>query len=433
MKDSESNPANVGQPQEPGRAELPVSDKSGRADLPVRQGAREEPPPPASATPKSPPRKLMIAIVVFSVLVIGALVLGFIPRWRQREVANADTSQLQITTVSVVSPAPGNPETSLMLPAEIHPWLEASVYAQASGYLKDWVADIGAHVQAGQLLADVETPALDQQLQEAQAQLALAQANLKLAKITDERWQTLLKTASVSVQEAAEKSAARETAEAQVQAADASVQRLEALVSFQRVVSPFAGVVTVRDVDVGDLIVAGSGGKELFHIAQSDKLRVYVRVPESYVSGIFTGETATLTTPENPGRTFTAKVITTSEAISLVSRTLQTELEVENQKNEILPYSFGEITLKDSNKTPLLMLPSDAILFRAAGLQVGVVLPDDTVELRSVRIGRDFGQKVEILGGVSPADRVIVNPPDSLVSGIKVRVQTGETGALAPN
>lgn len=379
--------------------------------------------PPASGSSEFPRRRLIAAIIIVVLLLACALILGFVPRWRQRKVATADTSELQIPTVSVVSPSPGKTGTGLVLPAEVHPWREASVYARADGYLKDWVADIGTHVTNGQLLAVIETPDLEQQLQQAQAQLSLSEANLRLAQITDQRWQHLLKTASVSVQEAAEKSAARETAEAAVQAAQANVKRLQDLVSFQHVVAPFAGVVTIRAVDIGDLIVAGNGGKQLFHIAQTDKLRVYVRVPEPYALGVTPGQTATLTTPENPGREFAAKVTTTSEAISPVSRTLQAELEVDNSQNQNLPYSFGEITLKEINARPLLTLPSNTILFRAQGLQVGVVRADDTVELRPVQIGRDFGQTVEILGGVTDTDRVILNPTDSLVSGIKVRVQ----------
>jgi membrane fusion protein, multidrug efflux system len=389
----------------------PTDDKPGRADLPVSQ----------QRVPTGHTR--IIAAVVFVVLVIGALVLGFIPRWHQREVATADTSELAITTVTVVSPKPGKEETSLMLPAEVQPWRLAAVYAQASGYLKDWLTDIGAHVQAGQLMANIETPNLNEELQEAQAQLDLAQANLRLAIITDERWQTLLKTKSVSVQEAVVKSAAREAASASVKAAEANVQRLQDLVAFQRVVAPFAGVVTLRNVDIGDLIVAGAGGKQLFQVAQADKLRAYIRVPEPYAGGVTAGEIATLTTPENPGITFTGKVTTTSEAISPLSRTLETELEVDNQDKKILPYSFGEVTLKTDTKHPLLTLPANAILFRAQGLQVGVVLPDNTVELRSIQIGRDFGTTIEILGGVNRTDRVIENPSDSLVSGIKVRIQ----------
>ncbi len=410
-----------------------VSQPQGLGD---QQAARPTSPPtrepsPVSASTNPSKRKRIAAFVIFAVLLAGALVLGFLPRWRQRGVAAADRSQLQLPTVSVVSPTPAKPGAGLALPAEIRPWREASVFARANGYLRDWVADIGTHVQAGQLLAQIETPDLEQQLQQAEAQLALAQANLNLAKVTDERWQQLLKTASVSVQAAAEKSAARETAAAAVESARANMRRLEDLVSFQRVVAPFAGVVTLRAVDIGDLIVAGSGGRQLFHIAQSDRLRVYVRVPEPFAAGVSPGQTATLSTPAIPGRSFAATVRTTSEAISPISRTLLVQLEVDNSQNQILPYSYGQVTLKDNAAHPLLTLPSNSLIFRAQGLQVGVVHSDDTVELRSVHVGRDFGQTIEILGGVTPTDRVIVNPTDSLVSGIKVRVQTASRALAA--
>ena len=374
----------------------------------------------------------LIAAIIVGFIIIGSLVLGYFPRWRQRRTATADMNELAIPTVSVVSPTPGTPGTGLVLPAEIRPWREASIFARANGYLKDWVADIGAHVQAGQLLAEIETPDLDQQLEQAKAQLVLSQANLHLAQVTDNRWQTLLKTSSVSEQAAAEKAAARETASASVEADRANMRRLQELVSFQRVVAPFAGTITLRSTDIGDLIVAGSGGKELFHMAQTDKLRVYVRVPEPSALGIASGQIATLTTPATPGRSFEAKVTTTSEAISTTSRTLLTELEVDNSKHQILPYSYGELTLKDSKSAPSLTLPSNTLLFRAQGLQVGVVSPDGTVELRSVQVGRDFGQTVEIMGGVTPADRVITNPTDSLVSGMKVRI-AGPSAPAASN
>jgi membrane fusion protein, multidrug efflux system len=372
-----------------------------------------------------------MAGAILALIIIGALVLGFLPRWFQRRTAIADMNQLVVPTVSVVSPAPLKSRPGLVLPAEIRPWREASIYARANGYLKDWVADIGAHVKAGQLLAEIETPDLDQQLEQAKAQLALAQANLHLAETTDARWQTLLKTASVSEQAAAEKAAAREVASASVDSEHANVRRLEELVAFQRVVAPFAGTITIRTVDNGDLIIAGSGGRELFHIAQTEKLRVYVRVPEPDAIGIAPGQTGTLTTPENPGRTFAATVTTTSEAISTNSRTLLAELDVDNSQKQILPYSYGEISLKENNTEPSLTLPSNTLLFRAQGLQVGVVRPDDTVELRSVRVGRDFGQNIEILGGVTPADRVITNPTDSLVTGAKVRVATATNSVAA--
>ena len=372
---------------------------------------------------KSPSKRGRIAAAIIALAIIGGLAVGFLPRWRQSRLTVADTTQLAIPSVAVVSPVTGTNAGGLVLPAEIKPWLEASIYARANGYLKNWVADIGAQVEAGQLLALIETPDLDQQLAQARAELVLAQANLRLAQVTDDRWKELLKTASVSEQAAAEKAAARETAAASVEASRANMRRLEELVSFQHVVAPFAGTITIRAVDVGDLIVAGSGGRELFHIAQSEKLRVYVRVPEPYALGVTPGQAATLTTHATPGRVFTGKVITTSQAISTISRTLLTELEVDNSQHEILPYSYGELTLKENNSDPALTLPSNTLLFRAQGLQVGVVGPDGTVELRPVQVGRDFGQTVEIQGGVTSADRVIMNPTDSLVTGIKVRIQ----------
>jgi RND family efflux transporter MFP subunit len=375
---------------------------------------------------------MRIAAIVIPLLVIGGLLLGFFPRLRERRTAMGDMTQLAILTVSVVSLTPLKSGDGLILPAEIRPWREASIYARANGYLKDWKTDIGAHVQANQLLAEIETPDLDQQLDQAKAQVVLAQAKLHLAETTDVRWQTLLKTVSVSQQEADEKSAARETESAAVEAERANMRRLQQLVFFERVIAPFDGTVTRREVDIGDLIVAGSGGRELFHMAQTGKLRVYVHVPEPYALAVAPGQTASLTTPESPGQVFDAKVITTSESIATSSRTLVTELEVDNSKNQILPYSFGELRIKPNDTDPPLTLPSDVLIFRSLGLQVGVVRSDGTVELRSVRVGRDFGQNIEIVSGVTPADRVIANPTDSLVDGVKVRLQ-GAPGAAGAN
>ena len=387
--------------------------------------------PPQSSAPaesqgkpaaKSLSKRARIAAAIIALAIIGGLALGFLPRWRQSRLAVSDTSQLAIPSVSVVVPAPGTNGGGLVLPAEVKPWLEASIFARANGYLKNWVADIGAHVEAGQQLALIETPDLDQQLEQAKAQLVLAQANLHLAEVTDNRWKELLKTASVSEQAAAEKAAARETAAASVEADRANMRRLQELVSFQKVVAPFAGTVTIRAVDVGDLIVAGSGGKQLFHLAQADKLRVYVRVPQTRAFGIAPGQAASLTIPELPGQPFPAKVVTTSESISIISRTLLAQLVVDNSQHRILPYSYGEVRFEESKANPALTLPSNTLLFRAEGLQVAVVSSNEVVELRKVQVGRDFGQTVEIIGGVTPADRVITNPSDSLVTGIKVLV-----------
>lgn len=400
---------------QPAEAPQPKEQPASTASPPQPQ------PQPGQKHPRHSRRRSLFISVIAAAAVLSGLAIGFLPRWHQRQAAKSDTNQLSIPTVMVVTPQPEKPGNGLLLPAEIRPWLEASIYARANGYLKTWIADIGTHVQAGQLLALIETPDLDQQLAQAKAELVLAQANLNLAITTDERWKALLKTASVSEQDAAEKAAARQTAAASVEASRANVRRLEELVSFQRVVAPFAGTITIRAVDVGDLIVAGSGGRELFHLAQTEKLRVYVRIPEPSALGIAPGQEASLTIPESPGRIFTATVVTTSEAISATSRTLLTELEVDNSKHEILPYSYGEVRFRTATD-PALTIPSNSILFRAQGLQVGVVKPDNTVELHHVQVGRDFGQTIEILSGIGPADRVIVNPSDSLLSGTKVRI-----------
>ncbi len=376
----------------------------------------------SKSAPKRPSRRALIAGAVITVAIVAGLLLGFLPRWHRSHSTAADTSRLAVPTVSIVSPVKGTNTASLVLPAEIKPWLEASIYARANGYLKNWLADIGAHVQAGQQLATIETPDLDQQLEQAKAQLVLSQANLHLAEVTDNRWKELLKTASVSEQAAAEKAAARETAAASVEADRANMRRLQELVSFQRVVAPFAGTITIRAVDVGDLIVAGSGGKQLFHLAQADKLRVYVRVPQTAALGIAPGQAATLTIPELSDPV-PAKVLTTSESISDLSRTLLVQLEVDNSQHRILPYSYGDVRFHEDGGDPALTLPSNTLLFRAEGLQVAVVNANGVVELRKVQVGRDFGQTVEISGGVTPADRVITNPSDSLVSGIKVQIQ----------
>ncbi len=371
---------------------------------------------------KSPSKRGRIIGAIIALVIVAGLLLGFLPRWRQSRSTATDTSQLAIPSVSVVSPTPGTNHAGLLLPAEVRPWLEASIFARANGYLKNWVADIGAHVEAGQLLGTIETPDLDQQLAQAQAELVLAQANLHLAQVTDDRWKELLKTASVSEQAAAEKAAARETAAASVEAMRANMRRLQELVSFQNIVAPFPGTVTIRAVDVGDLIVAGSGGKELFHLAQADKLRVYVRVPQTGALGIAPGQAASLAIPELPDQPFPAKVVTTSESISTTSRTLLVQLQVDNSQHRILPYSYGEVRFADGAANSGLTLPANTLLFRAEGLQVAVVSSNGVAELRKVQIGRDFGQTVEITGGVTPADRVITNPSDSLVSGIKVQI-----------
>jgi len=365
--------------------------------------------------------KLRHAAVIAVVLVLVAAVTGLVPRWRQRVELRQETRELAVQTVAVVSAAPGQAAAGLTLPAEVKPFLDAPIYARSSGYLTNWFVDIGGLVKEGDLLAEIDAPELRQELVRSKAELAQAEAALALAKITAERWAELLKTASVSDQEAAEKKADFELKSANVAAARATVRRLEELQSFSHVRAPFSGTITARGTDVGQLIVGGSG-KELFHLTQTSTLRVYVHVPQMAARAIVPGQIGELTIPEHPGRVFQGKVVRTSGAMSSDSRTLLAELQVDNSKNEILAGTYAQVRFPDADPNPPLTLPSNTLLFRAEGTQVGVVSGDGKVELHNVSIGRDFGSTIEILQGVTAADRVILNPPDSLVSGTIVRI-----------
>jgi len=362
-----------------------------------------------------------MATLVIMVFVVAAFLAGLAPRWRQRAALTAETGELAIPNVTVVSPAPGKAAGGLLLPAEVKPWVEAPIYARASGYLKRWHADLGAHVNAGQLLAEIETPELNQELERARHELDQTQAALALAKTTAMRFATLVRTGVISKQENDEKQSDLTLKTAMVEASSANVRRLEELQSFARVTAPFDGVITARETDVGDLIAAG-GGKELFRLAQTDRLRVYVRVPQTRSQDIIPGLSAELLVPELPGRVFTAKVARAAGAITADSRTLLAQLEVDNARGEILAGSFAQVRFAETKGAAPLMLPGNTLLFRAEGPQVGVARPDGRVELRSVKLGRDFGQTVEILAGVSSQDRVILNPSDSLTSASIVRV-----------
>jgi len=389
---------------------------------------------PAAATSEAAAAagsKLRHAALLAAVLVVIGAVAGLIPRWLHRKALRAETRELAMQTVAVVSPIPGKATTGLTLAAEVKALVEAPIYARTSGYLKRFLADIGAHVKEGDLLAEIDTPELNQELAQARAQLVQTEAALALAKTTAARWADLLKSASVSEQEAAEKQADLELKAATVEAARANVRRLEDLQAFERVTAPFAGTITARSTDIGQLIAAGSN-KDLFRLAQTGTLRVYVRVPQAAARGVVAGQMAELTIPELPGRVFPAKVVRTSEAMSADSRTLLTELQVDNPNGEILAGTYAQARFAEAKLDPALTLPSNTLLFRAEGPQVGVVGTDGKVELRSVTLGRDFGPTVEILGGVSGSDQVILNPSDSLVSDATVRVagRTNDVQAL---
>jgi RND family efflux transporter MFP subunit len=361
-----------------------------------------------------------IAQIVVALVLIG-LLIGFVPRWIARHRLRAETRADPVVTVDVVSPTVSKPDLGTPLPAEVVAFVQASIHARASGYLKNWFVDIGESVTNGQVLAEIETPELDEQLAQARAELDQANAALALAKITAVRWTELLKTASVSEQETAEKSADYVLKQANVAAASANVQRLEDLKGFDHVTAPFAGTITVRNTDIGQLIAAESG-PELFREAQTDPLRVYVRVPQPLVHAIHPGQNAELTFQELPGRVFEAEVTRTAGAVDPVSRTLQVELQVANPRGEILAGSYAQARFNQADDGHVLTLTDNALVFRAQGMQVAVVGTDNKAQLRSIRLGRDFGNTVEVLSGVEATDHVIVNPPDSIADGMAVRV-----------
>ncbi len=383
---------------------------------PARQPAAS-----ASEAAAAANKKLRHAAIIAAVLVIIGVVAGVVPRRLHRIALRAETRDLAVQTVSVVSPVPGKAAAGLTLSAEAKALVEAPIYARTSGYLKRYLVDIGSKVKAGDLLAEIDTPELNQQLAQARAELTQADAALALAKTTAARWADLLKTASVSEQEDAEKQADLALKVATVEAARANVRRLEDLQSFGRVTAPFDGTITARGTDVGQLVTEGSG-KELFRLAQTGTLRVYVRVPQAEALSVAPGQSAELTIPELPGRVFPAKVVRTAGAISADSRTLLTELQVDNSRGDILAGTYVQVRLSDARPVPTLTLPANTLLFRAEGTQVGVVDADNKVELRHIKLGRDFGPTLEILSGVGPTDRVILNPADSLVGGSTVRV-----------
>lgn len=372
------------------------------------------------------PVTLKRAIIAIIALIVIGVCFGLIPRLRRAAELSAATREGQIPTVSVVAPEPGKSESGMPLPAEIKPWVEAPIYARANGYLKQRFVDIGAQVEEGRLLAEIDAPELNQELERARALQAQAEAALELAGLTSGRWAGLSKTSAVSDQENQEKQADLKLKAATAESARAEVRRLEQLQSFTRVTAPFSGTITSRNIDSGDLIV-GAGGKELFHLAQTHKLRVFVQVPQAMARSVHPGLTAKMTIPELPGRKFPAEVTRTAGMMAADSRTLLVELAVDNPNNQILAGGFAQVSFSEASTPGVLTLPANTVLFRPQGPQVGVVKGDGTVELRGVKLGRDFGRTIEILTGLTPQDRVIMNPSDSLTGGVKVSI--GKTTA----
>jgi RND family efflux transporter MFP subunit len=354
----------------------------------------------------------------------GAVMWGVSTRTRALDVVAQETREQAVPAVAVVKAATGAPQEEIVLPGTMQAFSDAPIYARTSGYLKKWYVDIGAQVHAGQLLADIDTPELDQQLQQARADLATADANARLAHTTAERYRDLIKSDSVSRQDLDNANGNLEARQTAVESARANVKRLEQLQSFRRIEAPFAGVITARNTDVGALIDSGSNAKELFHLAAVNRLRVFVNVPQVYSRAARVGLAADLTLKEFPGRRFSGTLARTSNAIDVASRTLLTEIDVDNPRGELLPGSYTEVHIKLPTPAATLTLPVDALIFKSDGLQVATVDATNHVALVSVAAGRDFGDSVEIVSGLSGGERVVSNPPDSLEAGQLVRVVT---------
>jgi RND family efflux transporter MFP subunit len=358
------------------------------------------------------------------IAVAALLVSGIWSRVKARNTLNTETAQAALAAVSVVSPKQTAPADEIILPGNVQPFITSPIYSRSPGYLKKWYFDIGAHVKQGQLLAVIETPEVDQQLQQARSNLLTAQANLELASITKTRYQGLLKTNAVSQQDVDNAVGTYNANKAIVEADKATVEQYSALVSFEKIYAPFDGVITARNTDIGDLINSGSSTAaktDLFHIAQPGELRVYVNVPEEYSQGIKSGMTADLTLAEFPGRKFQGKLVRTAEAINLTTRTLLIEIDVDNPTGTLLTGSYAEVHLAVPTRASTFLLPVNTLIFRTEGLRVGVV-KDGKVVLTTVTPGHDFGNEIEIVSGLTANDQVIINPPDSIVSGQQVQI-----------
>jgi RND family efflux transporter MFP subunit len=364
----------------------------------------------------------------FPALLAVALVLaawGEISRVLARNALSKETANDATPTVVTVKPSRTNLGETLILPGTVQAFVEAPIYARTNGYLKTWYTDIGTPVKKGELLAEIDTPEVDQQLAQAVADLGTARANETLSNTTDARWKELLRTESVSKQDADEKAGDAAAKKAAAESAAANVSRLKELESFKRVVAPFDGVVTARNTDIGALINAGAGqspGTELFRLADTHKLRVYVQVPEPYAAAAKPGLEADLKFTEQPGKSYPATVVRTANALDPGLRTLQVELQLDNSQRELFPGAYAEVHFKLTGNSQSLRLPANTVLFRAAGLQVATVDAGQHIQLKSIVQGRDFGDTIEVLSGLDADDSVVVNPPDSIISGVRVRV-----------
>ncbi len=364
----------------------------------------------------------------FLILFIIFLVLGIYAvsqRVSEHKALAQQTEQMAVPFVSVILATPIDADSDMVLPGSLKPYVESPIYARTNGYLKIWYKDIGSHVQKGVLLAEIDTPEIDQELAQARADLVTAQANLSLSSVTATRYQGLIKTDSVSQQDLDNANGDLAARRAMVESAGANVRRLEELESFKRVYAPFTGIITQRNVDPGTLINAGNGGtatKEMFDLAQIDPMRVYVAVPQAYSPSIHVGLKACLSLTELAQRSFCGEVVRTANAIDPNTRTLLTEVDVPNPSGTLLPGAYAEVHFAVKLTGQRLSLPINALLFRPDGTMAAVVGPDNRINLKKITVGRDFGNSLEVLQGIDPTDRIVINPPDALEQGEPVHI-----------
>jgi RND family efflux transporter MFP subunit len=389
-----------------------------------KQISTQEPPSPPVTSKQGRPRRGWLTAVVLVAVFAGLLVSGILQRVHTSAALRTETDDMAVPTISVVSPQRAAPSQEIVLPGNVQPYVTAPIYSRTNGYLQAWYFDIGAHVKKGQLLAVIATPEVDQQLGQSRSNLSTAEANLRLAEITKNRYEGLLKSKAVSQQDVDNAVGTYNANKSIVEADQANVKQLEALQSFEKIYAPFDGIITARNTDVGALVDSGSSGgvkTDLFHLSQVDRLRVYVNVPEEYSQATTSGLNAELTLSEFPGKTFTGKLVRTSEAINFETRTLLAEVDVTNPTGKLLSGSYAEVRFEVPGTTTTYILPVDTLLFRKEGLRVALV-KDNKAQLLPVTPGRDFGDTIEIISGLQGGESVIVSPPDSLVNGEKVQI-----------
>jgi RND family efflux transporter MFP subunit len=366
---------------------------------------------------------MVFFVVVMILIVVGGLLL-FQRRVQYQALAN-ETEAAAIPTVAIIHPSVEAGDENLVLPGTLQAYVESPIYARTNGYLRKWYHDIGSRVNKGELLADIDTPEVDQALGQARADLNTAKANAQLSDITATRYTELLKTDGVSKQEVDNALGDQAAKRATMQSSEANVRRLEELESFKHIYAPFSGVLTQRNIDIGTLINAGNGGtsQQLFYLAQTDPIRVYVNVPEPYAPSIHPGIGAYLELTQYPGEKFRGKVVRTSNSIDLSTRTLLTEVDVPNSTGLLLPGGYAQAHLEVVVKGDRLQVPVNSLLFRSEGLRAVVVDSDHKARLRNLTIGRDYGVTLEVLNGLKASDWIVLNPPDSLSDGQEVHVK----------